>query len=717
MGAGASEVEIARSDAATASAPDPLLSTAWLLALPCAALTTAIVFFLGPPLSHVLYPAKLPFHLLPNIVRLPEPIEGTRYLLSLSAPVLLAAGIALTARRPPIPSRVRKPAVFAVQLVGLAVVVACIVRQRERGWQIAFFEGWQLAAAAPIALALLFAARRGWLTRHAQERRVLRVAIALLAVLVTGAWFLSFVNTDRSIWTLGDPYNTGFQYDEPAAVLNGLTPLVDFTPTYGSVWALVIAPWLWWFGESLLVFTIAMWVLTIVTLLAIYATLRRVTHSALAALALYLPIMALSFFGAVRDVHHPLAIYQEMPLRNAAPFLLAWLVARQLDRSSRSTWPLFLAAGCATLNNFEFGVAALGGTLGAVAWTSVPLDRRQLRRIATGVAAGLAGAYALFAVVTLILAGALPDLARGIAFARIYAVGGVGLNRLPHVIGLPLVIFLTYAAAIGAATLRAVRREPNRVLTGLLAWSAIYGFGSGAYFMGESSPKGIPTMFPAWSFSLALLTIVVVQQLAGRPRRRPTLALLAVLFGFAAIGTFVLDPPSSVEPWSQLQAIRTSHLTVELEQLREVGTAYVAPRYPEFLGFMGAMAESGGGPLLKRGDAIALLWSTGHAIADAYGFKDVVPLNGESIFTYEQLDETLHRLRAAKGAIVLVPTLIAERLGKALSDRGFVVLAEGGYTAGIPGRTIPAAAVATQHGLTKWVDRAAFRPNAAEEEG
>lgn len=697
--------------AAQGASSDALPATAWLLALPCAALACALVVLLGPPLSDVLYPAQPPFTLLPNTGAQPEPVEGTRYLLSLAAPLLLAGAIVLAARaRLRLPPRLVRVASALAQLLGAGVIAWCLVKQREADWRFDFFATWQLLAAVPLAAGLAWAARRGWpAALRPPERRALRIAAPALLALATAVWFLSFVQTDQSIWQLADPYNTGFQFDETFAVLNGHTPLVDFTAAYGSVWALVIAPLMLLLGKTLLAYTLVMWALCIVTMLALYGVFRRVTHSSLAALGLALPPMAFAFFAASRDIDRPIAIYQEMPLRNVGPFLIAWLVARRLDRGRGATWPLFAAAGLATLNNIEFGIASLGATTAALLWTASPLDRRHVARLAANAAAGLALAYVGFAVLTLIRAGALPDPRDALALARIYAVGGVALNPLPHVIGLPLVVFLTYAAALGVATVRALRLAPNRRLTGMLAWSAIFGYGSGAYYMGESVPQGVPTTFLPWSFSLALLALVAFQQLRERGSDRlPSPAALAAVLGFALIATFALDPPARIAPWSQISAISHPHLSPHLTAIREVGTPLAAPSDPAFASFVGSTPEPGGRDVLRRGTAIALLWSTGHAVADAYGLVNVVPFVGESVFTTQQLDDAVARLRAARGAVVLLPDLIQPRVAAALAQRGFEVLTTSGYRAGVPGQTLDQRQVVSMHGLTKWVDARAL---------
>jgi hypothetical protein len=684
-------------------APSDLGTAAWLWALPCAAVGVALLVALGPPLSRALYPAPIP--VLPTVEHHPEALEDTRYLISLLAPVLLAASIALLTPRVRIPRRAAIATAGVAQLVALVVVVASLVKQREPGWQVGFFTVAQLAGAAAGAAALAPAAQRGWLGGRRDESRALRAALLAVALVLTGVWFLSFLNTAGSITHYGDSYNTAFMADEAFAVLNGHTPLVDHTMAYGSLWPLLLAPLLALLGKTLLAWTFLMWGLAVAMLIAIYGVLRRATHSSLGALALYVPVMVFTFFGASRDIHHPIAIYQQVPLRNAAPFLLAWLVARRLERGRGATWPLFVAAGLAALNNVDFGVAALGATVAALLWSGLAPGRRDLARLAAEVALGLLAAYALVAIVTLIRAGALPDPARTYGFARLYAAGGVGIWKLPHILGLPLVVYLTYAAALAVATVRALRREPDRLLTGMLAWSAIFGFGSGAYYMGASVPFGVPTLFPAWALSLALLAVVAVRSIAARRDRLPGVPALAALFGIALLGTFVFIPPPRLMPWSQVD-----RLSAHVRPYAPPDAEPMAPPHdPAFRRFVSSVPDGHGGFVVRPHAAVAFFTATGHLIADGYGLRDVVPYTGRSVFTTGLLDEALRRLRSAGGSTALVPLLILPRVAAALSARGFEALTRTGLRTGVPGRDYPTeelvtrSAGAIRNQLTKWV--------------
>jgi len=688
--------------------PSDVGTEAWIWALPCALVTIALVAWLAPPLSHVLYGSPLP--VLPTVEANPEPVEQTRFLLSLLGPLLLAAAIVLAAPRLAVSQRTGSALALAAQAIGLAVVVACVARQFGDEWRIEFFTAGQLVGAAALTVAIVLAAHRGWLTGWRFEPHWLALAAPLLALLVTGVWFLSYLNTDQTICTFGDCYNTAFMADETFAVLNGLTPLVDHTAAYGSLWPLVFAPLMALLGKTLFVWSVLMWALTVAMLLALFGVLRRVTHSSLAALALFLPLMVFTYYAASRDLDAPIQIYQQVPMRTAGPFLLAWLVARRLERgagqaSRGAIWPLGAAAGLVALNNADFGLAALGATVAALVWTDPPRTRQALAHLAGQFALGLLGAYALVAVVALIRAGALPDPAKAVGFARIYTRTGVGVWPLLRLLGLPLAIYLTYAAAIGLATVRALRGAENRTLTGMLAWSGIFGLGSAAYYMGASTILAIATMFPAWGLCLALLTVAAVQQIAAQRERLPSLPALAALFGFALTATFLVMPPVRLMPWSQAERLEAEpyYAPPDAEPLAK-------PSDRAFGAFVASTPEADGRFTIRKGAPVAFFTATGHLLADAYGIRDVVPYTGRSVFTEQQFDEAIDALRKAGGSTVLVPTMILPRIAELLVARGFRIQTTSGWRAGIPGESIPIEAVIAHSAdvypneLTKWVD-------------
>jgi hypothetical protein len=264
---------------------------------------------------------------------------------------------------------------------------------------------------------------------------------------------------------------------------------------------------------------------------------------------------------------------------------------------------------------------------------------------------------------------------------------------LPQILGIPLIAYITYTAAIAVATVRAAEGSREHLLTGMLAWSGVFGLGAGAYYMGASMPAGVPTLFPPWAFSLALLAVVAIRHMARN--RAATLPALAVLFCVGLLGTFVLRPPARLAPWSQI-----ARIGARLPPGAPLPFApFAAPRDPAFERFVREVADGKGHFVIRDDAPVALFSSTGHLIAEAYRLRDVVPYTGESVFTVEQLDAALRRLQAAGGTTLFVPTTVLSRVSKALLARGFAVMTVAGFT------TAPGSEPLTvKDGLTKWVD-------------
>jgi hypothetical protein len=437
---------------------------------------------------------------------------------------------------------------------------------------------------------------------------------------------LHAVNSDASIANAPEDvrYHLGFTLDETVAVLDGRTPLVNFTAQYGSLWPFATALPMLAFGKTVLTFTVVLSALSGLALLAIYGVLRRATRSAPLALMLYLPFLATSLFmigGTLANRSSVGTYFANFPLRYAMPFFLAWLTARRLERGGgqRGTWLLFTVAGLALLNNGDFGVAALGATLAALLWTSERLDRATLLRLAAGVAAGLATALALVSLLTLVRAGSLPQLSRLVDYARTYAVGGFALMPIPGVLGLHLLIYLTYVAAIVVATVRALRGAANRVLTGMLAWAGVFGLGAGTYWVGRSHPVALKYQFSAWTLALALLTIVAVRELAAPRLRRTAVGALVVLFGFGVAACSLAQTPT---PWSQVERLQAAFAPSE-EGIEP--DPLVPPDDASTRTFVTSLADGRDRFVVKPGAPVAILLTTGHRVADAYGVSNVSP--------------------------------------------------------------------------------------------
>ncbi len=644
---------------------------AWLAAVPVAVLTLLAILLLGPPLGDALLPAPSARFfpaVLPGVR--PEPTEQARYLIALTAPLLLAALTLRLALRPPRRLTAGSAAELArgVEWLALAVLVGCFVVQRilppqgRRGAPpIVYFTLPSVAAAAAIAAGIAFAARservrKAWV-RWTAESRAKQVGALLVALAALGITLLPAINTDGSLAheVEGVIYHLQFTYDESVAVLAGRSPLGDFATQYSALWPYVLAGGMSIFGASVGAFTGLMTALIGVTLLALYDIVRRVTRNSVATLLLFLPLLAtcaLKLHGPSVNRFSLVTYYGVLPLRYAGPFLLAWLVARHLDgRRPRRLWPLFLWGGLVILNNTDFGLAAVGATCAALVWAQALPDRRALRRGALEALGGLAGALAIVTVLLLARTGELPHLGLLTRYAHLFVVDGFAMLPMRPVVGFATVIYLTHVAAIGVATVRALRRDPDRLMTGLLAWSGIFGLGAGSYYVGHSLSEVLLYTFPCWGLTVTLLMVLTLRAAAAGARRWPSPAQLAVLCGF---GLLCCSLAQTSPPWLQVQRISRSGLPVFAQP---IGQQFVAAN-------------------ARPGERVLIMSALGHRIALNLGLEDYERFTGaRSIFTADQLQESLAALRAAGGTKVFVLLLeafpgLAEGLERDYERRG-----------------------------------------------
>jgi hypothetical protein len=650
---------------------------AWLVALPCAALVTLLVVALGPALGELLLaPRQMEFwpEYMPLVA--PEPTEQARYLLSLTAPPLLAAAtIWLVRRRIRLAPELIGALVRGVQLGGMALLVACVAVQRtyrfgapyaddEGTFDTIYFTLRTLVVAAVLALGALAVMRRAALRERAQrwlaESPTARVACSVAAVLATAVWMLHAVNTESSFEAVQSTvaYHVRFTLDETYAVLAGNGPLVDFAAQYGSLLPYAFADAMRLLGSSAGVLSLLMCALTALALLAIFDLLRRVARTTPLALVLYLPFLATSLFmmrGPLENRYSLGTLLGAFPLRYAGPLLLVWLLARNLDGARpQRVWPLFLAAGLVVLNNADFGIPALGATIAALLWSGTTVTRTRLRQLLLDAAIGSAAALAIVSLVTLAHTGSLPHLELLLRYARLFASAGFGMMPMRPLVGIALAIYLTYVAAIGLATARALQRHPDRLLTGLLAWSGVFGLGAGAYYMGRSHPEVLTNMFPAWGLSVLLLTTAVVRDhLAAAPQQRRIGApLVACLF---AVGVMACSLGQTPTPWSQIERLRVD-----------------APR-----AFAPSFGERYVAQHTRRHEPVAILITMGHKIAYDLDLHDTAIYTGSpSIATEEQLAETVDALREAGGRkLFFAAPETVEAIPSWLQSHGFEQLA------------------------------------------
>ncbi len=655
---------------------------AWLAALPCAAVTVALIAALGPLVGDALLP-RTSVHFFEVALRelAPEPHEQGRFLVALLGPLLLAGATAALARRPPrLRPGVIRPLVWGAQLAVVVFAVVCVAIQRGLVFAYPnyqpitqqYFTNATYVAAALAAGAIVWAIRsdraRAAAARWARETTLRRVAWTLAAALLIAVWLVHAFNTEGTVLNESQPaaYHLQFTLDETFAVIDGRSPLVNFAAQYGSLWPYPVAAIMSLLGPSVGSFTALMLLISGIALLAIYDVLRRVARSPLHGFLLFAPFLATSFFllrGPLDDRYTVATIFSDYPMRFAGPWLLAWLTARHLDGARpRATWPLFLTAGLVVMNNTDHGTAALLALLAALLWTGArtgngtPLVPR-LRSLALEAVVGLGGAYVLVAALTLARTGALPDPALMVRFAKLFALAGFAMLPMP-VLGLHTIVFVTFAAALAVATARALSGldERERTLTGVLAFVAVFGLVSGSYYVGRSHPEVLVTSFAAWSLTLALLALIAARRLAAAPRGWPEPAAVACLFAFCVAGCSLAQTPT---PWSQVRRLQR--------------TTQAAFRAPAGQGFVAAHVH--------RGERVALLQALGHRIAANLHVTDVTPYTGQaSMPAVEQLADTLRILRREGGSKIFIavggqelpdvrPALEAAGFGMTAEDR------------------------------------------------
>jgi hypothetical protein len=645
---------------------------AWVLAVPCAAVTIAAIVLVGPPLGHA-FLAPRSERFFPGIRLAPEPVEHARYLLALLGGALLTVGVVLGARRriALAPAATRALAFTARALLGVLLVLALLAQNHvgprlyiageflERLFTVpTLVIAGALAALLPVVMRGSSLSTR--VARAARETRARRIGCLAIAVLLTATWLLTTFNTESTIGNSQFRWFTPVDMNETFAILDGRTTLVDFHALYARLWPYLAALVMKIAGNS----SVGVWTATTavssgLALVAIYALFRRIVRSSPFALVLYLPFLATGFFVINRPIENqssPAGIFSLWPMRYAAPYLVAWLVARHLDGvAPRRAWPLTLAAGLAVINNSDFGTAALAATLVALAFDGSLRSRRDLVKRAGEVAAGLLGAALLVSLLTLVRAGQLPDFGLLSEYPRLFAIGGLILEPMP-VMGFHVTMYVTFVAAIAVAGVRAVRGGEQRVLTGMLAWSGVFGLLAGGYYLGRSDYIDLISLMSAWAFSLALLTVVVVRRLAARGWRRPDLAELAVLFGF---GLAVCSLAQFPVPWNQVARLQRPSATLVDKQ--PAATRFVAAR-------------------TRPGEAVAIVVALGHRIAYDLGLTNVSPyVNLEMVVTVEQLQTLLDSMRREHARRLFLESnmILPEELAS-LRRAGFAIAARSG---------------------------------------
>jgi hypothetical protein len=622
------EVTMARASARRALEAAEL---AWLAVLPCAALVAAAVLLLGPPLGHALF-APGADRFWPNTEVHPEPVEHARFVLALLGAPLGAAALLLLARRlPRLDPRVARILIALAQACTVVFLALMLLAQREVLLHAAVypvlpvdvFSLPTIVAALALAPLLALGARQRTLVARlaglARETPGRRVGCLIVAVVLIAVWLTAAFNTEHSIGRAESHHLIPWDMAETFAVLDGRTPLVDFHSQYAQLLPYLAAGALRIVGTTVGAWTGTMIVFSALALLAVFALLRRIVRSSVTGLALFVPFLAGSGYLIFSRLS-PFEIFSLWPMRYGGPYLLAWLTARHLDGAApRRRWLLLGVGGLVALNNLEFGAPAAVGALAAIAYADPPRSRDAALGLLRDAALGLLAALAVVSAVALLHGGAFPHFGLLLEFPRIYGIGGWVLEPMAAS-GLHLALYGTFVAVVIVATARAIRGDSGRLLTGMLVWSGTFGLGAGSYFAGRSDALNLISLFSAWSFALVLLTTVVVERIA-RADRRPSLADVAVLFGFVLVALSVFQMP---RPWAELQRVQGATVATykQAAAIRLVAQT------------------------TTRRQKVAILTQLGHRVAFDAGVVDVAPYSGmESMPTVGQLQETLRAVR------------------------------------------------------------------------
>lgn len=625
---------------------------AWVLALPCAALAALAVIALGPPLGSAFFTPDRVHFVAQGAT--PEPTEHARYLIAAAAPFALAAIIAARGRAVA-DTPLRRAVARAGGPLLLAFVVFALVAQRLLAFRgplaklypqhRVYFTAPTLVATVLIAAGLAVALHRTDMVERVRalvrETPAKRLLAGAIVVLLLAAWMLTVFNTEATIGATNRAVadNIPFWLDETFAILNGLAPLASFHAQYGQLWPYVTAGAMALLGTTFAVYASVMIAGTVATMLAVFATLRRVAGSSLVALALFAPFVATSFFkeqGSLANRYGPANLFSLFPIRYGGPYVLAWLIARHLDgRRPRGAVVLCGVAGVVAINNPEFGGPAFAATMAALLWTLPRFTWRDAARVGAAGLAGVGTAIVVATVVTVAAAGTLPRFGLLFEFSRTYALDGFGMLPMPSW-GFHLAIYVTFATALVLATVRAAQRERS-TLTGLLCWIGVFGLGAGGYYAGRSHPEVLIDVFSPWAFALALLLVAVVRSIQARPatRRWPTSAELAVLLGFGLTVCSIAQTPT---PWSQIARLGRTTVTPEFRPLA-----------------MERFVRQHSTP----GEHVAMLLPLGHRIAYDTGVKDVMPYASlDSMPTTVQWQAFFRAVQEQNVRSAFVPTAI-----------------------------------------------------------
>ncbi len=631
----------------------------WSLTLPIAAVAYLIadkcLSQLGPRISDESIAGYIFAEYAGNCA--PEPAEQLGYVLAILLPVSLAFLVTLALRmlgvfRRPEPSGwwLGLLALFS-QICLLGFGAKAILYQIRIVGSYRFLDGPALILAAIVlgiglafaSLPMRLAPQLGAAWRAARRYTWLPTVLATLwaiAFVVTGAFREHELPATSHTVYFHLPYTMG----EYAAVVNGRVPLVDFFSQYQNLQNLLTVPIFRQFGVSVWSFTVVMCCFSTATLLLIYATLSKICRNSWTALVLFVPLVALAFYG--EDVtpngytSNLFNYYAVGPIRYFGPSLLALFACWYLEKPT--VLRLVVVAPTATLvalNNLDFGIPAAAGMLACALLFPPQFERAGLvRRIVE-----TASLYLLLMLATLglyclsvrIAAGVWPMLGQLMVFQKTFALLGYFMLPMPQM-GLHWVIYLTCIAAVVVPiyeTFSSVHSEiadNRRIINGSLAYAGVASFGPLAYYVGRSHYLVLEATFLAWAFVLVQLLNRAWQYWRDTTKstRTPSDFLLPIPT-VAAVGLFVLIVPMVLEvphPQTQMERLSASAPPSSASDAASAQARLISKYVP-------------------AGDRTVIFYENGHWLALKAGVSNAFPYsNVGSVILEEQLNAIMAAL-------------------------------------------------------------------------
>jgi hypothetical protein len=655
---------------------------AWLAAAGAALAVAGAIAWLAPLLSN-LYPS--PSHDVFTTWRgaiNPEPLEEVRSVIALSTPSLVAAIVVAFGGRS-FARPALDPLIIAVQVAAAVLLVVAVLHQPQAPSYLRadccdhyLISTRDLAAGVAIGILLTAVAVRpperllSTSARDALERvRSLPWLALLIAIAVTVVWLLPAVNTDGTLPGAGSLPSSHIpvQGEDYFAAVNGRTPLVDYISQYANLLPILLEPMLKAVGPSITSVSISMCVISAIAMAAIYFMFLQVTRGAWSALALYVPWVALSMYpwidtGAHREFNG--IYYGVFPARYFGPFLLAWLCAMGLRGRRIPTFALFALAGVVVLNNYEFGIGALLSLIAAAVagWDRNQPVRHRLTELLAHGGAGLIAALALVCAITLARTGELPDFSLLTYYNRLFLRESFGLAPMSS-LGLHWALYATYSAVLVLAAVRYVRREADRALTGMLAFSGVFGLVTSMYFVGRSVQIQLFLLFPAWGLALGLAAWAAARSLraAGSDRVRLRRLLIPACCALIGFGVMVAAITRLPQPQRQVERLRNDGTPQDLKPVERLVESWTTP-----------------------GQHILLIGATpDHLIADRAKVVNTSPLNGiTSLISPAEADRSIDQLEDAGGDLVIERVTAGgfifpvPQFADILRDRGYTLVGD-----------------------------------------